>query len=368
VLESWQRGSADRLYLLPLSMLVWVNLHGGFLGGFLLLGAYLAGNLYDLLAGPPAGRGPCRDRLHRLLPVAGACLLACLCNPRGYHILLFPFHLVSNKFIMDHVTEFLSPNFHEFLVFKYLLLLLIALFAVSRDRIGTTELVLALVFSNMALYSTRYIPLFALVLAPTLTRQLHQAKRNGSGRWAAFYRKRSDNITRMDARATGYLWPAAALIAVALATGSGRLQLSFDDRIKPVAAVEFLLKEQIPGNMFDNDEFGDYLIYRAYPSYRVFIDGRLDMYGAPIMREYLKVSSFEPGWERILEKYRITWIFFEANSQLSRLLLRHPDWKLIYGDRVANIFVKNIPQNQYLIDKYRAAQPVNFEDNQDAAQ
>jgi hypothetical protein len=128
-----------------------------------------------------------------------------------------------------------------------------------------------------------------------------------------------------------------------------------------VAAVEFLKREQIRGNMFDNDEFGDYIIYAASPQYKVFFDGRSDMYGVARMKEYYKISNFEPDWEKVLEKYRISWIIFDAKSELSRFLLVRNDWRLIYADKVANIFVKDIPEYQYLINKYRDVKPLPYD-------
>ena len=76
------------------------------------------------------------------------------------------------------------------------------------------------------------------------------------------------------------------------------------------------------------------------------------MYGVDIMKEYLKVVTIKPGWEEVLKKYDVKWIIFDANSALSLFLMERDDWKLIYADKVANIFVKNIPENQYLIKKY----------------
>ena len=54
----------------------------------------------------------------------------------------------------------------------------------------------------------------------------------------------------------------------------------------------------------------------------------------------------------LLKKYKIKWIIYNANSSLSLFLMERDDWELIYADKVANIFVKNIPENQYLIEKY----------------
>jgi hypothetical protein len=360
LLETWHCGKVNRLYLLPLIMLLWVNLHGGFLGGFILLGAYLVGSLADLLSAPPAERPTCLRSLRQLGLTIVSCLAVCLINPYGYRILLFPFKLVSDRFIMDHVSEFLSPDFHQWMPFKYLLLLMVAIFAVSRKTIQARELVLVLIFTNMALYSARYIPLFALITAPILTRKADESGMLIGGRVAEFFRKRSHNIERIESRATGYFWPALALIIVAAAVQSGRFPHGFDEKVKAVAACEFLMREKITGNMFNNDEFGDYLIYRGYPSYKVFFDGRSDMYGADLMKEYSKIANFEAGWEALLDKHRITWIFFDSDSRLSRYLLKDSNWALVYSDKVADIFVRNLPQYRQLIDKSRLVKQVVF--------
>jgi hypothetical protein len=354
LLECWHRGRMNRLYLIPLIMLVWVNLHGGYLGGFILMGAYLVGNLASMMARMPEAREAYRKKLKELSLVSAASLAACLVNPRGYEILLFPFKLVSDKFLMDHVAEFLSPNFHEAMPFKYLLLLLIAVLAASRKPMEATELVLVLVFTNMALYSARYIPLFALVATPALTRQAEEASSAIGGRISSFIRKRSEHLSGIDSRSRGFFWPVAATLLIALAILSGRFPHYFDEKVKAVAACEFLMKEKIGGNMFNDDEFGDYLIYRGYPSYKVFFDGRSDMYGPAIMKEYYKVTNFEPGWEQVLQKYRVDWIFFDSNSRLSRFLLKDSNWVLIYSDKVADIFVRNIPRYHDLIARHRS--------------
>jgi len=76
------------------------------------------------------------------------------------------------------------------------------------------------------------------------------------------------------------------------------------------------------------------------------------MYGVDILKEYIKVTGIRPGWDEVLKKYNIKWIIYNANSALSLFLMENDDWTLIYADNVANIFVKNIPENQYLIEKY----------------
>ncbi|MBJ6751052.1 hypothetical protein JFN91_12585 [Geomonas sp. Red421] len=369
ILDQYQYQGRNLLFLLPLIMIPWANLHGGFMVGFILLGAYFLGNLLDAFFSQGEGRGESLPRLRGLGLAILACGAASVVNPYGFHILLFPFQLTSSKDLMDGVSEFLSPNFHEYYIkyFELLLFVLLATVGLSRYKLNLVEMILILLFTHMSLFSARYIPLFAIIVAPVIARRLTRVLRESDSGFARFVKQRSRNIAAIDDCTTGYLWPLAAVAAVVIMVHSGRITFQFDPKIKPMAAIEFLKRERIPGNMFNNDEFGDCLIYGAAPAYKVFIDGRLDMYGAERLKEYFKVTAFQPGWEKILEKYQISWIIFPADATLSRHLLIHPDWKLIYADEVTNIFVRNNAQHRYLMEKYRDVRPVVRDEKKGAA-
>jgi hypothetical protein len=364
IVEIFQNDSRNYLYLLPPLMLLWVNLHGGFIAGFLLLAIYFFCNgiKFGFSAGEEKehAEGKARVLGYTIL----ACLLVSLINPYGYHILAFPFRFVSNRVLMDNVDEFLSPNFHQVMPFKYLLFLMIIILAVSRKKLDIIQISLLLIFLNMALYSVRYIPLFCIVAAPILARQAGYVLSQKEGSRFPTFRSESGNIAAIDSWAKGYPWVVVALLLVTGLAAAGKLAFHFDRKIKPVAAVEFLKEENIKGNMFNNDEFGDYLIYAAYPQYRVFIDGRSDMYGAEKIKEYLNVTSLGSGWEKVLEKYDIGWIFFDANSALSRSLVEKNGWRLIYADPVADIFVKEREEYRDLIKKFGNVTPVTSDEKE----
>jgi len=263
---------------------------------------------------------------------------------------------------MDHVDEFLSPNFHYAMAFEVLLLLVIVILVISRKRLNFIEIILTLVFTHMALYSKRFIPVFGIMIAPILAKHADSILKESNGRFANFLKKRANNIAATDVSVKGYIWMVVAIILVVVGAKAGLLNYRFDEKEKPVAAVEFLKRETIKGNMFNNDEFGDYIIYSAYPQYRVFIDGRIGaVYDEKRLKEYSRVIHFEPGWNGVLEKYNINWIIFDTNSILSRFLLEKKEWQLIYSDKVANIFVRKIPENEDLIKKYPNVNPVIVE-------
>jgi hypothetical protein len=172
----------------------------------------------------------------------------------------------------------------------------------------------------MSLYSARYIPLFGIIISPIVIRQADVLLNESEGRFKDFLQKRDHRISSADASARGYIWPVLAVAAALSFVTLGTIEYSFDKESKPVAAVDFLKKERITGNMFNNDEFGDYLIYAAWPEYKVFFDGRSDMYGEEIMKEYFAISQIEPEFDDVIEKYAITWIFFDSKSALSQYL------------------------------------------------
>jgi len=364
LLDQYQYHNKNYLYIFPPIMLLWVNLHGGFLAGFILLGIYLFGNGVKFITSQNAERDIYKKKAGFLGLITVACLFVSLVNPYTYHILLFPFNLVSNKFIMDHVSEFMSPNFHDLYAkpFEFLLILTLIVLSISKKVLNIIELIMLILFIHMSLYSARYVPLFCIIIAPILMKLTGPLLEESNGKLIQFFKKRAENISEMDASARGYLWPVFSVVLVVVFAAGNIINYKFDIKTKPVAAVEFLKKEHIKGNMFDNDEFGDYIIYAAWPEYKVFVDGRSDMYGVDIMKEYLKVISIKPGWDEVLKKYNITWIIYNAKTALSVLLMERDDWELIYADKVANIFVKDIPENRYLIEKYPDVELVVDED------
>jgi hypothetical protein len=268
--------------------------------------------------------------------------------------MLYPMKLISQKSIIDYIAEFQSPNFHHLLLVpsKYFLLLVILLIGILKKNLDVIEILLIILFANMALFSQRFIPLFCIVAAPIFVRNAQWIFNQTKSRFVDLFQRKSNDICLMDASASGYLWLVVGILIMALAVATNRIEHKFDESRKPVEAVNFLKKVSLKGNMFNDDEFGDYIIYSAYPQYKVFIDSRVDMYGIDQFKDYLTMVYFKPGWEKIIEKYKINWMILNSDSILSRYLMERKDWRLIYSDRVANIFVRNISENQDILRDY----------------
>jgi hypothetical protein len=354
ILDNFEYKNENRLYFLPAIMLFWTNLHGGFIIGFVLISIYLFSNVIMYFISENKEKYQYKNKAKILGLTTIVCILISLLNPHGYNIFVYPFMVLSNQYLMDHLIEFLSPNFHELsaIPFKYLLLFVITITILGKRQLKLTEFLLVLLFTNMALYSVRNITLFGIVVAPILSRHCNFLSIRLSRKLINFLQSKSEGITAINASAKGYLWVIALLLVIA-ALLTGRLDQRFNEEKKPVAAVEFIKKEPLKGNMFNEYAFGGYIVYSAYPQYKVFIHGKIDWHGEEKVKEYYEISSFKPGWEDLIEKYNINWIIFNTDSALSRFLKERNDWKLIYADKVASIFVRNVPEYFEIIKKYR---------------
>jgi hypothetical protein len=245
----------------------------------------------------------------------------------------------------------MSPNFHDAVPYRYLLLFLIGVLGVSKARIAATELMLILSFTSMSLYSARYIPLCSIVYAPILSKYGDILIKKYEGRGSRLLHQRSSAYDEIDASAKGYAIPLVVLIVFA-GLAAGKIPVRFTEKSTPTAAIDFLRANPIRGNMFNNDEIGDHVIYNLYPRYKVFVDGRLDMYGTRILKEYDEVISLKPGWKDVLAKYDINFVFYYTDSLLSRILASDVGWRRIYTDNVASIFLRNTTGNAEIISRY----------------
>ena len=222
---------------------------------------------------------------------------------------------------------------------------------ISKMRLNLTELMLVLLFTSISLYSRRYISLCSIVYAPILSKYGEILIQQYRGRGSGLLQQRSMVYEEIDASAKGYAIPLVVLVVIA-GLAAGKIPVHFPEKTAPKSAIEFLRATPVQGNMFNNDEIGDYVIYWLYPRYKVFVDGRLDMYGTRILKEYEKVISLEPGWRDVMVKYDINFVFYYTDSLLSRILASDEGWRRMYTDNVATIFLRNTPENAKVIARY----------------
>jgi hypothetical protein len=339
-LDAYARGAPVRLWPLPLLLGVWVQFHGGFLLGFILLLATLGGLILERALGIPGSA-----RLAPLVRAGLAMGVVSFLHADGLRLHAYIYRYLSSRFIFEHNLEFQSPDFHllQNQAFAVLLVVFVLLAALGPYRPRPAEIVPPLVMAGLALYAARHIPYAAIVAAPLLARMGDAALEQRPG---GRFRRWVERAGKLEATLVGGFWTVAAVGAVGglLATGAwsrlGLPERDFHPHVFPVEAVRAVERSALPARVFNPDNWGGYFIYRLYPAYRVFIDGRNDLYGERFIKAYWRTASGGPDWKKTLTDERVEWVLWPADEPLAALLAESPDWKLFHRDPTAVVFVR----------------------------
>jgi len=116
-----------------------------------------------------------------------------------------------------------------------------------------------------------------------------------------------------------------------------RFRAEFDPQSYPAGALETLRRDS-SAHIFTFDQWGDYLIYRLYPSTKVFIDGRSDFYGDDFEKKTLEVLNVNYGWDQTLSKFGVDTVLLPPNSPLTGALKESSRWRVVYDDGIALVF------------------------------
>jgi hypothetical protein len=357
----WEHRRALR-WLVPALVVLWVNLHAGFMMAFLVIGLIGLGTALPLLADP--GRRPAGWRVVGLTALLG--LLAAvgsLLNPFGPRAILFPLEVVQSVPFMTSTIEWFPPNFHHrsFRPLELMLLLLFPAFAWGRSRLGAADVLMVLVFANLGLTSVRHVPLFAIVAAPILADALQAVlARMRRIDWA---RVRTAVRERLPSLAPALTAPGAPLVAgaVLLVTAvsahwvgmaqvpTNPLRLDLDEGRYPTRTMTFIRENQLPPRLFSVYAWGGYELWRLYPEYRMFMDGRTHVYGAEVLKEFLDVVNVSPRWQVVLDKWQVQTILALRASPLTETLQAQGGWRLVFTEREAVVFVRETDANRPLL-------------------
>jgi hypothetical protein len=329
-------------WTLPLVMLLWVNMHGMFVLGIIILGIYLVGDFLN----QPSTTWFRSQKTKSLLLGGGLSLLATFFSPSGPKIWEAIASLGSNAYITSKIPEYQSANFHlpETWPFIIILLLTIVGFARTSEKVSWIDILLVVSFTGIALYTSRMIPLFAIVVIPIAAKAIAAwARREYSQSRLLIVEQ---NIFRINSTSDGLIWIFAIILLTAVLLRSGnRIDPEgrgnvFDQRFFPVKAVEWLETHPQDGHMFNEFDWGSYLLLKLWPDQQIFMDGHTHIYGETLTREYEQVVSLSTGWEEVLKRYDVRWVIVRSNAPLIKALSILNDWKIAYEDSTAVILIR----------------------------
>ena len=309
-------GRSRALYLLPAVMLVWVNLHGGFVLGYVILGMALAVEAFRYVVRRPGAMT--RPRLQAMTVVLIASVAVAILNPNGWDLYLYPFQTGGSPEQQRLIVEWFSPNFQmsQMWAFEAMIFLIIVGLALSR-RIEPRQLLLLLVGLGLTLHSVRNLSFFMLVAVPALADYAQQARERLSFSWP----RRVPRTTPLTFAANAVMIVLVlAIVAVAsLPSLLQRVDGKLVARDFPIKAADFLVAHPPPGHMLNVYGWGGYLVFRLQgqtPPQPVFIFGDAALDGDHLLRDYDHLQSLGPDQAQLLERYQINWVIFHSSDPI----------------------------------------------------
>ena len=348
ILDRYARGErkSDSYWLVPLTVL-WVNLHAGFALGLGLILLLILGRALDGLVTQRESLTNIWRSTRTLVVVWLVCLVSVVLNPNGLRIYSYPFETLKSQAMMKYITEWSSPDFHQ-LMFQPLAFLIFFTFgalALSGKRVSLKDLLLLSVTGLAALRSGRNVPFFALVAMPLLAEHLWDWTSNQSwGQWLNRPEQREAGKTAAlkIALNIGLLVLVPVGLAATRVAQTASNQAVVNSKQFPAAAVDFMVSRKLPQPLYNEYGWGGYLIWRAFPEYRVYIDGRADVYGDGFFEEFLMTHSGEANWQEPLNRYGVRTALVEPNTPIASLLRQQSGWQKVFEDSQAVIFTRKL--------------------------
>ncbi len=340
LLERYKRTGWRGIYTMPLVMLLLANIHGGYAIAFMLMAAYLVGDTFNHLTGHRDDPLLTWSQLARLIIIAAVSFAVVAVNPNGWQMWTYPFRTVGIGALRDYIQEWRSPDFHLSMTWPFVAMLLLTLAASARSgrRADWTDLALVGLWAAWSLFAGRNIGLYGLLTVPALARYADAA-------WG-HYLPAAGASPLSGKRIFSLLnWLLLALVSVAALVKiamplSPQANLKAEEESLPAGAVRFIQAQQPAGPLFNSYNWGGYLIFRLWPAYPVYIDGRTDLYDDAFIRRYLDVYVANAGWQRTLDDDGVNLVLIENNSVLDKFLRISPTWQEVYRDKMAVVFTR----------------------------
>ena len=342
------------LYILVFVELLWVNCHGFFILGPSLLGISLIW-LKD------------KRSFNNLRNVFLLTLAACLINPYAVNGAIYPIRIMFNNNSAIFYTQIreLLPTWRLNLatMCPYFLLIAVSLTVMflNRRRLNLSRVIFWLILLGISLGINRniiYFNFFAFFMTAELIGQNNKepldsqpACKNLIGLIVAgmiLFSVVNMNETLLKSRY--YIAKERRYKSALMGINTYRF---------PGEAADFVLKQGLPGNLFNFFNEGSYLIFRLGPERKVFIDGRTELYGGAFYRKYLNILKCdEINISELFDKHKVNTVFLSGTAldieDLAVYFYQRPNqWCLVYLGPDALIFIRNSPENILFIRQLR---------------
>ncbi len=325
------------LWVLPVSMIMWANIHGGCFTGLGLLFIYTVGEFLN--------KKPCKP----YVLVGIFSVFAMFINPYGVKYVYFLFSAITmdRPTITEWVSIFNKIHFTKYLKYKIWMSAVAFLtatilikkyikidaktvkekLAALYNSIDKTKAITLIIMFLLSIKTLRLIPFFAFTAAVFLYDDIYK-----------LFNKKLPNIINNLKEIFLYI-----LIAVSFLYTNHVLKMECTLIQYPYREAEFLKINNLKGNLFANFHYGSYLAYKLYPDNFIFMDGRYEETYDPELLSRMRIMFIGPNWKEEFYKQHIDYILVEKEYILYERLSKDSDWKLVINSKDFALFInKNI--------------------------
>jgi hypothetical protein len=294
-LEELRRGRRWPAAVLPLILLVWTNLHGGFVAGLGVIFIYCAAACV------------CRQRGELMIGIGLACGLVTLVNPYGFDFwrYLIPALLHPRARILEWRP--LPPlAWDDFWGFRLLFVLTAAVVAAGWKRVAPKNwpgLAVLAVTAWMGWRSRRHGPFLGAAALAYAGPYLQ-----------ALWREKFNLLP-----ATGLLYTAVAFwVAIRFLPGASLVPLSPIGE-DPVRETDILARAGARGNAATPFGWGSYVSWRLYPNIKISMDGRYETaYPESTFDLNNAFYDHQGDWLRLCREYKVDFVILDLQNERLR--------------------------------------------------
>jgi len=335
------RRTKHTIWIIPILILLWVNLHITFAFGGILIALYL---LKELTTQKKENK-----LIKNLLLFGGLCVATIFINPNGWNGALAPLSIFGNygyRIVENQNLFFLIPRLFNWIYIYHIIavglfLVFFVWWFLSAKKNKTIDWnifslgLLTLICGVGGIVMVKNIPFFILSGIPTFALMLSHIQ---------LPQKINKLLTEeiktfiTSLLILGLLWVPFYFLK------SGKIQMKTYESGK--YAVDFFIQKKIPGNIFNNFDIGGYLDYRLYPEYKTFVDNRPEAFPKEFFDEYISIQNDKEIRDIAFQKYNIQSIIFSHRDltpwaqEFLGQMIQDKNWKAVYFDEYAVIFVK----------------------------
>lgn len=309
IFEKVRQGCDKLLYLIPVIVLFWNNIHGGVVAGLGLMAMYALGEFLN--------KKPFKKYL---ITLAVSCLVLFI-NPWGFDYIKFL--LMANTMKRPHIIEWWGL-FSKYYLFKHIIFKIFMLcvcvvefIQVKKDswqKIDKVKYIVLLSTLYLAISHVKLLPFFAIASLCFVYEDLPQLKD----------------------KAVCY-----ALIFISLLTFAIKsFSVPTGTDVYPVKEVEFIKQNNLKGNILTNFGLGSYVSYKLHPNNLIFMDGRYEEvyydYMVPLLKEFFLAY---PNWHQIFDYFPPDVMIIENSYPVYEKLKQGNEWSAVYEGKNFGVFL-----------------------------